>query len=111
MPRVSEGGIRLPVNPPTVRFDRIASREGHNLEGRVVDTSRAGHGGARVLFVSVEGKTIQHTVTADDSGAFRARLSAGGWLVYTHDANGRPVFSRRVEVKTDRPVNMTLVNR
>ncbi len=65
-----------------------------------------------MLFVSVERKSIQQTVTADNSGAFRTRLSSGGWLVYTHDANGRPVFSRRVEVQEDRPVvNMTLVNR
>ena len=64
-----------------------------------------------MLFVSVEGKSIQHTTTADAQGAFRARLNAGGWLVYTHDEHGRPVFSRRVEVLANHAVTMTLVNR
>jgi Carboxypeptidase regulatory-like domain len=112
MPRAAEGTLRtVPIRPPAVRFDRIASLEGNNLQGKVVDKGRAPRAGARVLFVSVEGKNIQHTVTADADGAFRTRLSAGGWLVYTHDANGRPVFSRRVEVQADRAVTMTLVNR
>jgi hypothetical protein len=111
MPRAAEGSFRAPARPPAVRFERIASLEGHNLEGKVVDSSRSARPGARVLFVSVEGKTIQHTVTADSKGGFRTRLNAGGWLVYTHDEGGRPVFSRRIEVQVDRPVSMTLVNR
>jgi hypothetical protein len=112
MPRAAEGTLRtVPIRPPTVRFDRIASLEGDNLQGKVIDKGRSPRAGARVLFVSVEGKNIQHTVTADADGAFRTRLTAGGWLVYTHDAAGRPVFSRRVEVQADRPVTMTLVHR
>jgi hypothetical protein len=112
MPRASEGSFRtMPIRPPAVRFDRIASLEAGNLQGKVVDKGRSPRAGARVLFVSVEGKNIQHTVTADASGSFRARLTAGGWLVYTHDEQGRPVFSRRVEVQADRPVTMTLVHR
>ena len=54
---------------------------------------------------------VPHTATADDNGAFSTRLDAGGWLVYTYDGRGRPVFSRRVEVPADRSVTMTLVNR
>jgi hypothetical protein len=111
MPRASDSSYRTPPPPPAVRFDRIASRAGHNLEGHVVDARRSPRAGARVLFVSVEGKTIQRAATADGQGAFRARLAAGGWLVYTYDGQGRPVFSRRVEVPGDRTVSMTLVNR
>jgi hypothetical protein len=112
MPRATEGSFRTsPIRPPAVRLDRIASLEGGNLQGKVVDKGRSPRGGVRVLFVSVEGKNIQHTVTADAGGAFQTRLASGGWLVYTHDANGKPVFSRRVEVPSDRTVNMTLVNR
>ena len=76
-----------------------------------MDAGQAPRAGAKVLFVSVEGKSIQHTTTADDKGAFRARLNAGGWLVYTYDAQGRPVFSRRVELVVDRAISLTLVNR
>jgi hypothetical protein len=97
--------------PPAVRLDRIASRAGGKLQGRVVDAGRSPKAGARVLFVSVEGKSIQHTATADAQGAFQARLAAGGWLVYTYDGRGQPVFSRRVDVPADRAVSMTLVNR
>jgi hypothetical protein len=112
MPRASEGSFRTtPIRPPSVRFDRIASRESGNLQGKVVDRDRSPRAGARLLFVSVEGKNIQHTVTSDAEGAFQARLSTGGWLVYTHDAQGRPVFSRRVEVPSERTLTMTLVNR
>jgi len=112
MPRTAGESNRAPqALPPVVRFDRIASRGDHNLEGKVVNSGRTPRSGAKVLFVSVEGKNIQRTATADDKGVFRAKLDKGGWLVYTYDNQGRPVFSRRVEVPADRAVTMTLVNR
>jgi hypothetical protein len=112
MPRTAGEGYRPPqALPPAVRFDRIASREGHNLEGRVVTSGRLPQSGARVLFVSVEGKNIQQTATANEKGVFRAKLDQGGWLVYTYDNQGKPVFCKRVEVPADRTVNMTLVSR
>jgi hypothetical protein len=107
-PRMPDASYRT---PPAVRLDRIASRTGGNLQGRVLDASKAPRAGARVLFVSVEGKNIQRTTTADAKGAFQVRLTAGGWLVYTYDNRGLPVFSRRIEVPADRAVTMTLVNR
>lgn len=96
---------------PAVRLDRFASREGHNCTGRVVDGDRKSLAGAKVLFVSVERKSNQQTATTDGEGNFRATLSEGDWLVYTHDNNGKPVFSRRVEVPGGRNVQFTLVNR
>lgn len=113
MPRASDSALRnRPTTPPpAVRFDRIASLSGQSVEGRVVDAERYPLSGVRVLFVSVEKKSMQETAQADRDGVFRSRLSSGGWLVYTYDLKGRPVFSRRIEVPSDRGVTMTLVNR
>jgi hypothetical protein len=97
-----------PLNP---RIDRIASRDGQNIDGRVVDGGRQALAGAKVLFVNVERKSDRHTATADRSGNFRAELSEGAWLVYTHDDQGKPVFSRRVEVPAGRSIQLTLVSR
>jgi hypothetical protein len=111
MPPASDSAYRPPARPPVVRFDRIASRPGHNIEGRLLDGARQGRANTRVLFVSVDRKSVQRTATTDREGNFSAQLSAGGWLVYTYDGNGRPVFSRRVEVPAGRSVQVTLVNR
>jgi hypothetical protein len=111
MPHASDSSYRAPARPPVVRFDRIASRSGHNLEGRVLDGTRLPRSNARVLFVSVDTKSLQGTATTDDNGNFSAQLGAGGWLVYTYDDNGRPVFSRRIEVPAGRSVQVTLVKR
>jgi hypothetical protein len=111
MPPAADSAFRAPTRPPVIRFDRIASRSGHNIEGRVLDAGRQPRARARVLFVSADRKSVQQTSTTDGNGSFRAQLGAGGWLVYTYDANGRPVFSRRVEVPADRAVQMTLVSR
>jgi hypothetical protein len=107
----ADGASRSPGRIPTVRFDRIASRGNPNLEGKVVDASRAPRSGVKVLLVSAESRSVQQTVTADRDGKFAAEVGSGGWLVYTHDERGRPVFSRRVEVPSDRGVSMTLVQR
>jgi hypothetical protein len=111
MPHVQDSSFRTPARPPVVRFDRIASRSGHNLEGRILDANQKPRASARILFVSVERKSLQRTATAERDGSFSAHLSAGGWLVYTYDGNGRPVFARRVEVPAGRSVQVTLVNR
>lgn len=107
MPR-TESGFR---GTPGVRFDRIASTGGSNVEGRLVDDARLPRSGARVLFVSVEEKRTQFEATTTADGVFRAKLPSGGWLVYTFDAKGKPVFSRRVEVPAGKGVNFTLVSR
>ena len=96
---------------PPVRLDRIASRGTGNLEGKVLQSDRSPRSGAQVLLVSADARSNQQKVTADQDGVFRTRVEAGGWLVYTHDENGKPVFSRRVEVSADRPLSMTLTQR
>ena len=67
--------------------------------------------GSKVLFVSADEKTVQYQATTDADGVFRTRLASGGWLVYTFDAKGKPVFSRRIEVAEAKGVNFTLVKR
>jgi hypothetical protein len=107
----ADGASRRPIPTPPTRFDRIASRGNPNLEGKVVDASRAPRSGVKILLVSADSRSVQQTVTADQNGKFAAEVGSGGWLLYTHDERGRPVFSRRVEVPSDRGVSMTLVQR
>jgi hypothetical protein len=97
--------------PSTARRDLTASQSGNSLTGRILDGERQPLSGARVLFVSVERKSNQQSATTDRDGQFRTELSEGAWLVYTYDSNGRPVFSRRVEVPAGRAVQVTLVSR
>lgn len=97
--------------PPAVRFDRIASRGNHNLQGKVVQADRTPRAGAKILLVSVDAKTNQRTVTADRDGSFATSVGVGGWLVYTHDEQGRPVFSRRIEVPADQLFTLTVMQR
>ncbi len=106
MPPASDSSFRP---APPVRFDRIASRG--NVEGRVVDAARVPRSAARVLFVSTEERRTQHTATASGDGQFRANLAPGGWLVYTYDADGKPVFSRRIDVPAEKGFAFTLVSR
>jgi hypothetical protein len=113
MPRTTDSSSRgaPPARPPVIRFDRIASRGPVNLQGQVVDSSRAPRAGANVLLVSADEKSDQFTLTTDRSGNFEGRLTAGGWLVYTYDRQGKPVFSRRIEVPAGRSLTLTLTQR
>jgi hypothetical protein len=55
--------------------------------------------GARVLFVNAEQNVPRQTALADGAGTFRVALSSGGWLVYVDDANGKPVFQKKIHVQ------------
>jgi hypothetical protein len=123
-PRGSEGSSYRPpqlrgpvpitprtVEPPRVRYDRIASRAGATLQGRILTPERRPSPGARVLFVSAERRGQQQVVTADRAGQFHANLGDGRWLVYVHDGAGRPIFARRIDVSARRPQALTLVGR
>ncbi|NBO93653.1 MAG: hypothetical protein EBV06_15290 [Planctomycetia bacterium] len=114
-------GPPVPMNPsasrsiskpaPSLRFDRTASVDGSSVLGRMTDEGRVPLSQSRVLFVNADDKNEQYQATTDGDGVFRTRLASGGWLVYTFDAKGKPVFSRRIEVTKDKGVNFTLVNR
>ncbi|MFO0930391.1 MAG: hypothetical protein U0736_25745, partial [Gemmataceae bacterium] len=75
MPRAQDSSYRAPAQRPPVRYDRIASRGEQTLHGTVVDAARAPRAGARVLLVSAEAKNDQHTVRANDAGAFNASVT------------------------------------
>ncbi len=113
MPSASDEGTIGSLNrrPPAIRIDRMASREGYNLQGQVVLGDRTPRSGAKLLLVSVESKTNQRTITTERDGSFQANVPAGGWLVYTHDEQGRPVFSRRIEVPADKLFTLTVTQR
>ncbi len=98
--------------PPTVRIDRIVKvDETPNVEGQVVLNDRNPQAGAHVEFVSSDQLGAKQTVTADEKGQFKVTLGTGGWLVYVHDANGKPVFKEKVEVKENQPQHMILTSR
>jgi hypothetical protein len=97
--------------PPRVRPDRIASRVGSQVEGRLVSRDRVPQGNVRVLLVNVDPRLEQQAVTTNGDGRFQATLEAGEWLVYVQDATGRPVFQQRVRVGGGEPMAMTLVSR
>jgi hypothetical protein len=100
-----------PREPAKVRLDKIVALPGANVQGEVVGTNGIAQPNARVLFVSADAQRQQQQVVADGAGSFRATLTSGSWLVYTPGADGRPVFHRKVEVRDDEPVRLTLGNR
>lgn len=98
--------------PPIVRIDRIVKADDTpNVEGQVVLGDSNPRSGARVEFVSADQLGAKQTVTADEKGEFKVNLSSGGWLVYIHDENGKPVYKEKVEVKENQPCRMVLTSR
>lgn len=96
---------------PSVRLDRIVALPGHNLEGQVVASNRKPLSGARLLFVNAERQGTRQAITADEAGKFRVALASGSWLVYTHDLDGRPVFSQKVETSESGAMHVMLLSR
>lgn len=96
---------------PVIRLDRIASLQGGNLQGKVVNGNQDPRSGAKVLLVSVDAKTTQKTVTTQTDGTFQAKVAPGGWLVYSLDSAGKPHFSRRIEVQDDKLFTLTVTQR
>lgn len=109
MPPSHESGYSRPKARP--RFEQTASADAGPVQGRLTDAGRIPLARSRVLFVSAVEKTEQFEATTDADGVFRTRLAAGAWLVYTFDARGKPVFSRRIEVPATKGVSVTLVSR
>ena len=128
-PGVSEPGSLPPYTPPPNVSDGANTQTSESRrfngspnpgpampkaldQGRVVKSAdNSPEGGARLLFVSAERQGAQQSVTADGDGRFQAALASGGWLVYVKDADGRPVFQEKVDVRDDGPRTMTLVSR
>jgi hypothetical protein len=106
-------GLSSPASaPPAVKFEKIVSLPNHNIEGQVVRENQGPQANAKVLFVRAERQGDQQSITANESGQFRATLASGGWLVYVHGADGKPVFYSKIDVKdNDQPRQFTLVSR
>jgi hypothetical protein len=98
--------------PPAVRLDRIVSLPAEpKVEGQVVRQDSRPHAGARLLFVSADRQGVREAATADAGGRFQVTLAAGGWLVYLHGADGKPVFQQRVQVRDAEARPLMLVSR
>jgi hypothetical protein len=110
-PSISAPAKPASPEPPAVHPERVTSASMARVEGIVVRRDNVPEPGARVLFVSMTRKGPQETVTADTDGQFRARLASGGWLVYLHGQDGKPVFHSKLEVRDNETRQMTLQNR
>jgi hypothetical protein len=112
---------RLPVTPPapvpaqappSVKLDRIVAVPTPMLKGQVVRLDdNAPQAGARLMFVSAAQKGPQQSVTADSTGQFRVTLASGGWLVYVHGADGKPIFHSKIDLRDNETRQVTLVSR
>jgi hypothetical protein len=113
VPQVSapEKPVAPAAPPPTVRLDRIAAIDGAQVEGRVVGNGNAPQAGARILFVSMSRQGPQEAVTANAAGQFQVSLASGGWLVYIHGPDGKPVYHSKIEVRNNETRQVTLVSR
>src|SRR5205823_4275312 len=97
--------------PPTVRLDRIVALPAPTLRGLVVRGDRSPNAGAKVMFVSANRMGAQQSVTADPAGQFRVTLASGGWLVYVHGLDGKPVFHSKIDLNDNETRQVTLVSR
>jgi hypothetical protein len=97
--------------PPAVKLDKIVLAPPQGVEGQVIRASRTPHNGAQVIFVSAAKQGEQRTVTADTGGRFSADLTAGQWLVYVKEADGRTQFQSKLEVRNEEMQRITLTSR
>jgi hypothetical protein len=99
--------------PPAVKLDRIVALPGGSgsVQGQVVRDDRSPRANAQVLFVCASQKGPRQVVTADATGRFQVTLASGGWLVYVHGVDGKPVFHSKIDVQGEETRNVTLVSR
>jgi hypothetical protein len=100
-----------PAPLPAVRLDRITAAPAGQVQGQVVRSDNQPWAGARILFVSADRRLPRQTVDTDRAGQFQVSLDPGGWLVYLQDADGRPTFQKKIDVRDNEKREMTLVSR
>jgi hypothetical protein len=97
---------------PAVHLDRFASAPHGQVTGEVVQANWQPANSSRLVFINAERREARREVTTDNAGRFQAQLTSGSWLVYIEDAQGKPVFSRQIDVKpTGRTELVRLVSR
>lgn len=100
-----------PVNPPSVKIDRIVSLPHTSLYGKVVRNDDAPRPNVTLKFVSDAPQGPQQQIKADADGQFRVSLASGAWLVYVQGADDTPVFHSKIDVRDNESRRVILVSR
>ena len=104
-------GVPAVQPTPSVHLERMASAPHGELNGQVVQGNWQPAVSTRLVFVNADRKEGRKEVVTDNAGRFTTQLTSGGWLVYVEDAQGKPVFSRALQVHPDRNELVRLVSR
>jgi hypothetical protein len=70
----------------------------NSVEGQVVSADYAPRPDTEVVFVLADRKDVEHRVTTNKDGEFRANLSEGNWDVYVKQTGGTTMLQKRIEV-------------
>jgi hypothetical protein len=123
MPRASgssyqpnrQGGVQAApvVSPaPAVHLDRFTSAPSGQITGQVVQANWQPATATRLVFINADRQDARKEVATDNLGRFQAQLASGGWLVYVEDAQRKPVFSQKIDVRAnDKNELLRLVSR
>jgi len=96
---------------PSVRLERVVAAPVAEVHGQIVQGPNIPMSGARVMFVNAEQNLPRQTITADGAGTFHVALATGGWLIYVDDANGRPIFQKKIHVQEQQGYLVSLAMR
>jgi len=101
-----------PVNQaPNVRLERVVNAPIAEVHGQVVHGPDLPMAGARILFVNAERNVPRQATLSDGAGTFHVALSSGGWLIYVDDADGHPVFQKKIQVQEQQAYLVSLAMR
>jgi hypothetical protein len=81
------------------------------VHGNVLRGQETPFAGAHILFVNSEQNLPRQTIRADAAGSFHVALASGGWLIYVDDADGRPVFQKKIHVQENQAYLVSLAMR
>jgi hypothetical protein len=95
--------LQAPVSAPApaVHLDRFVSAPRGQISGQVVQANWQPGAATRLVFINADREIARKEIATDSYGRFEAQLSPGGWLVYVEDAQGKPVFTRKIEVRAN----------
>jgi hypothetical protein len=89
-----------PGSQQGVQLERVVALPAakSNIEGQVVCTDYTPKADTEVIFVLADRKEVEHRVTTNKDGEFRASLTEGRWDVYVKQAGGNTVLQKRIDV-------------